>query len=80
MSLPYFQLHFARQREKELIEQARIARLLADTEADKPGYRARFIKKSGAILILIGQKLQESYETETQLAQQQTSTPRVLGR
>jgi len=61
---PHFQLHFAKQREKELIEQARIARLLIEIKAEKPGYKARFLIKSGAILILIGQKLKEHYEPE----------------
>ncbi|MCP4361637.1 MAG: hypothetical protein GY796_26805 [Chloroflexi bacterium] len=70
--LPYlYHLHFSKHRENELIEQARIARLLAEIRAEKPGIRVRFLINSGAILILIGRKLKEHYEPETHLALQQ---------
>ena len=62
----YFHLILARQREKELLERARTARLLAEIKADKPGLRARLLTKSGVIFILVGQKLKERYEPEGQ--------------
>lgn len=76
---PHFQLHFAKQREKELLEKARKAYPLTEFKAEKPGFRARLLIKSGAILILIGQKLQASYENEAQLARQHTTSESVPG-
>lgn len=66
----HYNFHFAKQRENELIEQARITRLLTETKVEKPRIRARLFSKSGEILIFIGQKLKGQYEPEAHLAQQ----------
>jgi hypothetical protein len=59
-----------RQREAELLKKVRKARLLADIEVEKPGFRERILSRSGEILILVGQKLKGRYEPgfDTQLA------------
>jgi hypothetical protein len=54
----------AKQREAELREKARIARLLADARLEKPGFQVRLLTKSGEVLIRLGQKLKARYEPE----------------
>jgi hypothetical protein len=54
----------AEHREVELREKARIASLLAEIQPLKRGLHARFLAKSGEVLIFLGQKLKARYEPE----------------
>ena len=66
----YVTSKLTRQRETELLEKARKARLLANNKDEKAGFQARIFSRSGEILILVGQKLKGRYEPgfDTQLA------------
>lgn len=60
-------IEITRMRRKELLEEARNARLLKDFRAEKPGYRDRLLATSGELLISLGQRLKERGEVEMAL-------------
>jgi hypothetical protein len=62
----YVLFRMAQNRERELVEKARINLLLQEAKAVRPGLWARSLSKSGEFLILFGQKLKSRYEPPAQ--------------
>ncbi len=58
----YLISELVRQHQKNLLEEARLERLLSESRASRPRLRDRLLLKSGNILIFLGERLKEKYE------------------
>lgn len=54
-------------RHMKLLEEARIASLLKNANANRNGYLDRILSKSGDLLIALGQNLKERHKQEVNL-------------
>jgi hypothetical protein len=54
-------------RRMELLEEARIARLVKNARADRIGYTDRILSKSGDLLIALGQYLKQCQDQDVEL-------------
>jgi hypothetical protein len=54
----------ALRREEEIMEKARVAFILANSQVEKSKWSGRIMAKSGKLLIILGQRLLAKYEPE----------------